>query len=393
MRKALVLLLCLALALPLLLPARAADSYLITVAEDTVLTDTSANGMAVYLDGIIYIPYTTLLHTDKVSARYDANGQFVTVWRSGLRAMMHFDLKTGTTYDSLNDRSVNISAKMRGDVPYLPLTIVAAWMEMYLHFTSADEAGLEFPVVRLCSSTPALTDQAVLRRNSATLKAVSDERSRLSGPVVEPPAVLPARDIALFFTQLPAPAVPAEGEAAPPQEESLTLPALLDVLEQYTLSAAFFLPEETLQTEGDALREIYCRGHAPGILLTDGEDPLSQARRGRELYAQQLHLRVRLVCPQGMELTENQQAALAADGFVVWKIDHDPLTPELTPSKAMTALRKALRDAPRQSVLLLPALPLTQEILPMLYSYLDAQNMTPVPVYEWTLPFVYQEVR
>ena len=55
MKKTLALLLTLALAvLPASVPVFAADSYLLTIAEDTVLTDASDNGMAVYLDGIIY---------------------------------------------------------------------------------------------------------------------------------------------------------------------------------------------------------------------------------------------------------------------------------------------------------------------------------------------------
>ena len=52
MRRFLALLICLTMLLPLVsAPHRvyAADSYLITVAEDTVLQNVSDNGMAVYM--------------------------------------------------------------------------------------------------------------------------------------------------------------------------------------------------------------------------------------------------------------------------------------------------------------------------------------------------------
>ncbi|MBQ6711687.1 MAG: hypothetical protein IJN18_05100, partial [Clostridia bacterium] len=61
MRRFLAVLLCLSLLLPLFsasVPTYAADSYLITIAEDQVLDLVGDDEMAVYIDGIIYTPYT-----------------------------------------------------------------------------------------------------------------------------------------------------------------------------------------------------------------------------------------------------------------------------------------------------------------------------------------------
>ena len=78
--RALGLVLCLGLLLCLGLPARAAgDSYLITVAENEVLEDTGDDSMAVYIDGIIYTPYTTLQKLNGVWASYNPEEQKVTV--------------------------------------------------------------------------------------------------------------------------------------------------------------------------------------------------------------------------------------------------------------------------------------------------------------------------
>ena len=63
MRKFFAFLLCLSLLLPLFSasnPSYAADSYLITIAEDQVLDSVGDNEMAVYIDGIIYAAYTTV---------------------------------------------------------------------------------------------------------------------------------------------------------------------------------------------------------------------------------------------------------------------------------------------------------------------------------------------
>ena len=72
LRKPAALLLALFLLLPLAgVPCRAAESYIITVAEDTVLEDTADPGMAMYLDGIIYVPYTTLQKLKGAYASYN----------------------------------------------------------------------------------------------------------------------------------------------------------------------------------------------------------------------------------------------------------------------------------------------------------------------------------
>ena len=60
MRRILAALLCICLLLPLLSassPSYAVDSYLITIAEDTVLEQVGDSEMAVYIDGIIYIKF------------------------------------------------------------------------------------------------------------------------------------------------------------------------------------------------------------------------------------------------------------------------------------------------------------------------------------------------
>ena len=88
--------LCLGLLLGLGLPARAAgDSYLITVAENEVLEDTGDDSMAVYIDGIIYTPYTTLQKLNGVWASYNPEEQKVTVYQLGY--VMYFELDTGLT--------------------------------------------------------------------------------------------------------------------------------------------------------------------------------------------------------------------------------------------------------------------------------------------------------
>ena len=379
MRRFLALVLCLALCLPLISASNisyAADSYLITIAEDTVLQDVTDNGMAVYIDGIIYIPYTTIRSMKSVYVNYNQAEQLVTVFTVG--ANLQFELDTGLTYDSIQQRSVQVSAKMRDGVPYLPVSIVAAWMGLYFSFTSASDSGVGYPVIRLSGSTPVASDKAILSRNAARLRSVALARDKASGIVSpEPPAELPQRTVSLLFTGMPV----EEGE------DTVQLHTLLDALESYGLKGGFFLAEVQLLPAAETLRELYCRGHAPGIWLTDVEMPLEQAQRCAQLYAQLLHIRVRTVCAYGLELTEEQIAALAQAGFVVWQPAYDPYAEDITAGKLNTAARKALRSAPEQSSLRLQCDAVTLEALPMLYSYLVAQNFTVAPVNEWTEPY------
>lgn len=379
MKRFLILLLCAALLLPLVsasVPSYAADSYLITIVDDTVLEDVSDNGMAVYIDGIIYIPYTTVNATKSVYANYNATEQMVTVFTVG--ADMCFELDTGLTYSRIQQRSVQVSAKLRDGVPYLPVSIVAAWMEMYFSFISAADSGVGYPVIRLSAKTPTTEDKTVLSKNAARLRAVADARDAASGLTAPVAPEVPQRTVSLLFTGLP--------ETAEEGAEAL-LPTLLDTLESYSLQAAFFVEEADLAGQAETLRELYCRGHAVGILLTDGEAPLEQAQRCGAALAQVLHLRIRTVCAYGLTLTDQQKTLLEGNGFVLWEPTLEPYAEGITARKLNTNARRALRNAPEKSSLHLRPDEVTLEALPLLSSYLVAQGFTVAPVREWTAPY------
>lgn len=384
MRRILAVLLCLSLLLPLFSasnPSYAADSYLITIAEDQVLDSVGDNEMAVYIDGIIYAPYTTLQKMNSVYANYNEAEQLVTVYRVG--AIMYFELDTGLTYD-LQQRSIRVSAKMRDGVPYLPVSIVTAWMGMYFSYISAESSGVGYPVIRLASDKPALADNVILSRNASRLRSVARARNKASGiEVPADPVVVPPRTTALLFTGLP--------EVLPADENgnlsTQPLSSLLSVLEGNTMPAAFFLKKEELLPGAETLRELVSRGFSVGILLSSAEDPVAEAQACSQLYAQLLHQRVRLVCSAGLELTEEQKTALADAGFVLWSPSLDPDTGDLSSGKLLSAAQKALRNAPEQSALRLYPTDLTAEILPVICSYLLAQNFTASPINEWTAPF------
>ena len=384
MRRILAVLLCLSLLLPLFSasnPSYAADSYLITIAEDQVLDSVGDNEMAVYIDGIIYAPYTTLQKMNSVYANYNEAEQLVTVYRVG--AIMYFELDTGLTYD-LQQRSIRVSAKMRDGVPYLPVSIVTAWMGMYFSYISAESSGVGYPVIRLASDKPALADNVILSRNASRLRSVARARNKASGiEVPADPVVVPPRTTALLFTGLPE-VLPADENGNLPTQP---LSSLLSVLEGNTMPAAFFLKQEELLPGAETLRELVSRGFSVGILLSSAEDPVAEAQACSQLYAQLLHQRVRLVCSAGLELTEEQKTALADAGFVLWAPSLDPDTGDLSSGKLLSAAQKALRNAPEQSALRLYPTDLTAEILPVICSYLLAQNFTASPINEWTAPF------
>lgn len=368
-RKMLALTLAVLLVLPLLRAScRAADSYIITVAEDTVLEDTEDAGMALFIDGIIYVPYTTLQELDRTWVAYNESKSLVTVYRVGY--MMYFELDTGLTYNHEN-RYVQVSAKMRSGVPYLPVQVICSWMNLYFSYTSASAAGLSYPIMRLARQTPTTDDATLFRQQAETLKAVSRSRDIRSGiltPTTDPePVPEPeARDISLLFSGLP--------------EEELSF--LLDTLEGADTPAAFFLSETQLNAQAEQLRELYARGFSIGFLLPGQEDPVQEAQAASELCAQLLHTRLRLVlCARA--LTEEEQLALEEAGFVPVTADQDYSGTELTSKKLLSALKKLLRNGSGGESLLLRPDSTVQEILPVVCSYLTAQNYTALPIREW----------
>ena len=385
MRRFFAFLLCLSLLLPLFSasnPSYAADSYLITIAEDQVLDSVGDNEMAVYIDGIIYAPYTTLQKMNSVYANYNEDEQLVTVYRVG--AIMYFELDTGLTYDYLQQRSIRVSAKLRDGMPYLPVSIVTAWMGMYFSYIPAENSGVGYPVIRLASDKPALADSVILSRNASRLRSVARARNKASGiEIPTDPVVIPPRTTALLFTGLPE-VLPVDENGNLPTQP---LTSLLSVLEGNYMPAAFFLRQEELLPGAETLRELVSRGFSVGILLSSAEDPVAEAQTCSQLYAQVLHQRIRLVCAAGLELTEEQKTVLTDAGFVLWTPTLDPDTGELSSGKLLSAAQKALRNAPEQSSLRLYPTDLTAEILPVICSYLLAQNFTASPINEWTAPF------
>lgn len=370
LRKIGVLLLICAMLLPLLGGETfAADSYLITVAEDTVLEDASDNGMAVYLDGIIYTPYTTIQKINGVWATYSAEKSMITVYSMGFA--MYFEIESGLTYD-YEGRYIQVSAKLRDGVPYLPIQIVCSWMNLYYSFITAKESGLGYPIIRLAAKTPALGNAAFLSRSETALRKVARERDRNSGlPVAEDPdEPIPAapepdaRTISLYFRDAP---------------EELSF--WLDTLEGDGMPAVFFLPLPELETRGDCLRELTARGFCCGILL-QGEDALAEARAGAEQIAAILHTRIRLVCPD-RALTEEEQTALTEAGFVVRTPVYRARSDVQNARKFKQSLQKTLRDAGDGESLLLQTDARTQEVLPVLCSLLVAQNFTVRSAGEW----------
>ena len=368
LRKPAALLLALILLLPLAgVPCRAAESYIITVAEDTVLEDTADPGMAMYLDGIIYVPYTTLQKLKGAYASYNEKKSLVTVYRVGY--MMYFELDTGLTYNQEN-RYVQVSAKLRSGVPYLPVQVICSWMGLYFSYTAASSSGVGYPIMRLAKDTPRTSDEELYQQQAETLQSVARSRDLLSGivtpetpgPVTPEPA---ARDISLIFAGAP------EGE----------LSFLLDTLEGAQTPAAFFLPAGQLTALAEPLRELYARGFSPGLLL-EGEDLLAEARAGSETCARLLHTRVRLVtCRRA--LTEEELAALSEAGFVPVLPDRDLYAEGVEQKKLLSALKKLLRTGGDGQTLLLKPDSATQELLPVVCSYLVAQNYTALPVREW----------
>ena len=377
MKRIIAGLLCLTLFIPLFLratPAHAVDSYLITIADNTVLSAVGYNSMAVYIDGIIYVPYDVLDNVDNITVIYNEERQFVSVFRSG--AMIHFELDSGITTDYINKRTVGIGAKMRNGVPYLPLAILATWMNMYFSITLPTDSGIAYPIIRICSDPPVVSDESIIKNQAMKLKAVAKARDVASGLVTLMP-VIPERNLALMFVSIPQ---PQEGDAE-------IISAILDELETFHLPASFFMAQEELIPNAEYLREVFARGFKPGILLTDSEEPVQQAVKCSEIFVQVLHTRVRLVCAPDILLTDQQKEELAAAGFLLWEYEHYPDASITEPNKIMNALRKSLSSAEKASVLRLDPSGTSLEIIPLLYSYLNAQNFTVVPMNDWTRPF------
>lgn len=212
--------------------------------------------MPVWIDGQIYVPYTTFdqgfTGTDHgVNASQNSTGTFVTL--TGKEGVLTFDIQSQACYDEVSKISYPYKAVMRSGTAFLPVAGVCTFFNMTYSYQNIGYGYL----LRIQGANTVLTDSRFIDAAKSLFASMLEEYT--NPPVIQP---------------TPEPEVEEEEEE---EEELIETPLLLGidmidynvnlpaVLKQRGIFAIFFFYPEQFETQGQLLRTLIGQGHTIGI--------------------------------------------------------------------------------------------------------------------------------
>ena len=259
--------LCLVLSLAAF-PAKAAEIILVAI-NDTIPSALNEAGMPFYLDGTVYLPYTTFQNPVLgVVPFYDTIERRLTL--SDGQRNLTYDLTEGSvTADGIQDQSR--TSMLRYGIPFIPADDTCAFFGIALSYLSSADG---YPVVRMKTGAEVYND-SVFMEEAESLIDYRVEQFLPTGNVQdqEPPPVIDPVD------------QPGEEDQT---EDPLELPeqpyqavaflslgeTLLTELERQGQEATFLLTLEELQSAPKLVRRALGIGCHLGVDVRDAESPL-----------------------------------------------------------------------------------------------------------------------
>lgn len=292
------------------LPVGAVGSVYFTAANDNVL-DLTDDTMPFWSGGLIYVPSTIFSGTNLgVFCAQNPSTKLLTLYN--IQKNLFFDLNSGTCYDQ-DSVSYSYRAITRNSKAYVPISFVCSYFGLTYSYLQAEPA----PVIRIKSKSAVLSDGVFLNAAAQLMQYRYSQYSGGQTPVVSETPVSPSPS-------------PSGGGTGPEQHSAVVYLAfdggpaeytgqILDALDQYNDSAAFFLRADRLEG-GDALvRRIVGSGYPLGLSASadqSAEALLKELAEGNRLLARISCTQTRLVLVPG--ITEEQSALLRKAGYCVW---------------------------------------------------------------------------
>lgn len=233
------------------------------------------SGGYLYVDSRIFsnltLEYGTLYHS------YNISKQALALYTSKNVRSLVFYLDTGTTVDG-EGRAYHAQAIVKGDVVFLPIVIVANFFELRYSTISVNHGTL----VRLTvDQDPILSDTAFVDAAASWIEVRYNEyiKSKTTTTTTTPETSTPETTapqegvvVQLAFTV---------GEDSPVQD-------WLSLLDGADGQASFFFTAQSIQEQGDLLRQILAQGHTIGLMVDDtlDLDPLDQLSQANQTLYQ-----------------------------------------------------------------------------------------------------------
>lgn len=299
-RKHIALLLCAALFVLLLpgAPAYAAEKMTFISINDTLPPELD-NCVAIY-GGQTYVPYFVFSNYG-LGISYSYFTSASTAYLFTKEKQLFFELNSGDTYDGV-DNHYAVSAILRGGTVYLPVNLV---YRFFGGFTYSSIEGNEYgSILRIKTDAVVLSDADFLRAARSTMRSRWMAYNNESGTVTETPPP----------SATPSPPETHEGERVTLSFTGVPTDRVLTLLEQYGVTACFFLTAEDVLENPDMVRRAVGEGHSAGVYCA-GAEPAADYERTAALLFEAARVRAILTAAPS-ETAEAARAMAEEQGLV-----------------------------------------------------------------------------
>ena len=270
----------------------------------------------------VYVPISVFEQLEGVTVTFYERNNTAMISRSDT-LYISFDFTRNSASVKENERFY-LMTYTEGGERYVPLVTTCEYLDLQWEtHTSVLDGSIS---ARICDGKQTRTFEELLRRYNP---------AALDGRTEPPETTAPSQPIdrvgnALFLT------VDGLGDGA-------RIPALLDLLEEFDVKAAFFITPEELAEKENLVLSILAGGHTLGFLVEKAEaaDDLAEAN---ERLMQRFKLTTRLYRLQDDDNAEGIHAALRELGYAAWGYHLDLGMTEDSVRQSLTDFRRAIKN-------------------------------------------------
>lgn len=293
-------------------PAHAVEQIYFTAVNITIMPLT-ADTMPVWIDGVLYVPYTVFDDHSNGAPQwmnlgaygsYNTTKQTVSLYNR--QGTMMFDLVEDTCYDLNSGRTYPSPAITRNKIPFVPVGQVCSFLGLTYSYLTVPQGIL----VRIKSSSNSLSDADLIDTGKDTLNnrlwEYNNQNSAYTPPATDSPPLPPENNSPETIPLYLGVRCERGGSAA----------ALVNSFDAQSVRGLFFFSPEQLEAQDDLVRRLLATGHSVGLLLNGGtlDESREQLARGEGILREMACVRPSaLLCP------EDQRKPLEEEGWVCWR--------------------------------------------------------------------------
>ena len=272
--------------------AGAASNVCFTAINDTLQT-LGESTMPVIIGNILYIP-CTFFASRELGVYYITSGSQLLLYNSQKRLL--YDTALGIVSDQEDNRNY-ITANVQNGLIYVPVDEVCTYFGLSYDVIQSELA----PVVRFYNTQQYLDQNTFLRLNMPLMQQLYDAYTQPeTSPEAEAEVTFENVTVYLSFYEL----------------SSENFEQVLDLLEQYSCKACFFVSAEEIAADAALLRRAAGAGHTIGLWLTEGtgeeyEKSYCQLFEAAKIYS------ILVSAPDDVMDTARETAE--AKGLVFWR--------------------------------------------------------------------------